>query len=43
MLADLAPLADAQQVIARIDLTDECGAPRCARLKPPALALEQAD
>ncbi|HYZ68973.1 MAG TPA: DUF5990 family protein [Mycobacterium sp.] len=43
MLADLAPLADAQQVIARIDLTDECGATRCARLKPPALALEQAD
>jgi len=44
MLADLAPLAtDAQQVIARVDLTDECGAPRCARLTPPALTLEQAD
>jgi hypothetical protein len=40
MLADLAPLiAEAEQVIARVDLTDECGAPRCARLKPPALTL----
>jgi hypothetical protein len=40
MLTDLAPLApDAQRVIARVDLTDECGAPRCARLKPPALTL----
>jgi len=44
MLADLAPVvADAQQVIARVDLTDECGGPRCARLTPPALAIEQAD
>jgi hypothetical protein len=44
MLADLEPLAaDADQVIARVDLTDECGAPRCARLRPPALILEQAD
>jgi hypothetical protein len=40
MLEDLAPLAaDAVRVIARVDLTDECGAPRCARLKPPALTL----
>jgi hypothetical protein len=44
MLADLAPLvSDAQQVIARVDLTDDCGAPRCARLTPPALTLERAD
>jgi len=44
MLADLEPLlAETQRVIARVDLTDECGGPRCARLKPPALTLEQAD
>ena len=44
MLADLEPLAadDTPQVIARLDLTDECGGPRCARLKPPALRIEQA-
>jgi hypothetical protein len=44
MLADLEPLAaeDASQVIAQVDLTDDCGAPRCARLKPPALHIEQA-
>jgi hypothetical protein len=42
MLADLAPLvAETQQVIARVDLTDECGGPRCARLAPPALTLER--
>ena len=44
MLADLEPLAGkAEQVVARVDLTDECGGPRCARLKPPALTLEQGD
>jgi hypothetical protein len=44
MLADLAPLvAEARQVIARVDLTDECGGPRCARLAPPALTLERSD
>jgi hypothetical protein len=44
MLADLAPLvSNAQQVIARVDLTDDCGAPRCARLTAPALSLERAD
>jgi hypothetical protein len=44
MLADLAHLvADAEEVLARIDLTDDCGAPRCARLTPPALSLERAD
>ena len=44
MLADLAPLVTgADQVVARIDLTDECGAPRCARLTPPALTVQQAD
>ena len=44
MLADLEPFvaADARQVIARVDLTDDCGGPRCARLRPPALSLEQA-
>lgn len=43
MLADLQPLAvDTAQVIARVDLTDECGGPRCARLKPPALTLSTA-
>jgi hypothetical protein len=44
MLADLEPLAaSTEQVIARVDLTDECGGPRCARLTSPALTLEQAD
>jgi hypothetical protein len=44
MLADLAHLvADAEEVLARVDLTDDCGAPRCARLTPPALTLERAD
>jgi hypothetical protein len=44
MLADLEPVAaDTEQVTARVDLTDDCGGPRCARLKPPALTLEQAD
>jgi hypothetical protein len=43
MLADLEPfLADAEQVIATVDLTDDCGGPRCARLRPPALMLEPA-
>jgi hypothetical protein len=43
MLADLGPLAAADHVIAQVDLTDDCGGPRCARLKPPALTLRQAD
>ncbi|WP_207769459.1 DUF5990 family protein [Nocardioides currus] len=34
MLAD-APEADV--VVARVDLTDEAGLPRCARLRPPAV------
>jgi hypothetical protein len=46
MLADLESLiagaGDTRQVIARVDLTDECGGPRCARLRLPALTLEQA-
>jgi hypothetical protein len=46
MLADLesfvADTGDTLQVIARVDLTDECGGPRCARLRPPALTLERA-
>ena len=44
MLADLEPVVagagDTGQVIARVDLSDECGGPRCARLRPPALSLE---
>ncbi len=43
MLDDLLPfdpLADPDQtVVARVDLTDECGGPRCARLRAPALEL----
>ncbi len=43
MLADLDPLLAAsgrdQHVIATVDLTDGCGGPRCARLRPPVLAL----
>jgi hypothetical protein len=43
MLADLAPLAaTTDKVIARVDLTDECGGPQCARLKPPKLTVEPA-
>lgn len=30
---------DAGRVVATVDLTDPCGGPRCARLKPPALSL----
>lgn len=45
MLVDLESLVadggDTRQVIARVDLTDECGGPRCARLRPPALTLER--
>jgi Family of unknown function (DUF5990) len=44
MLADLerfvSEAGDAAQVIARVDLTDDCGGPRCARLRSPALELE---
>ena len=46
MLADLEALVeggDTGRVIARVDLTDACGAPRCARLTPPALTVEHAD
>jgi len=44
MLADLVPLvAETDYVVARVDLTDECGGPRCARLRPPALTLGPAD
>ncbi len=43
MLADVAALfadSDApERVVASVDLTDECGGPRCARLRPPALEL----
>ncbi|MGY2875913.1 hypothetical protein ACVW00_003103 [Marmoricola sp. URHA0025 HA25] len=37
MLADI-PQPYAEQVTARIHLTDECGHARCARLGPPALS-----
>ena len=37
MLADLP--ADAVEVTVDVDLTDECGMPRCARLRPPALQI----
>ena len=39
MLADLP--ADADAVTVDVDLTDEHGMPRCARLKPPALQVRQ--
>jgi hypothetical protein len=37
MLADLP--ADAEDVTVDVDLTDEHGLPRCARLRPPALRI----
>jgi hypothetical protein len=37
MLADLP--ADADEVTVEVDLTDERGMPRCARLRPPALQI----
>ena len=37
MLSDV-PDPAAEQVTARVDLTDEAGMPRCARLRPPALS-----
>ncbi|MDT5016011.1 MAG: hypothetical protein QOD39_2171 [Mycobacterium sp.] len=42
MLSDLEPLiiADSgQTIVATVDLTDDCGGPRCARLRAPALQL----
>lgn len=44
MLDDLAPLVSEgggpdQHVVATVDLTDERGGPRCARLRPPALQI----
>ncbi|HXH80796.1 DUF5990 family protein [Nocardioides sp.] len=33
----LAGAPDAPSVTARVNLTDECGLPRCARLSPPAV------
>lgn len=46
MLADLAPLlqdSDPDPCIrAEVELTDECGGPRCARLRPPALRVSRA-
>jgi uncharacterized protein DUF5990 len=37
MLTDLP--AGADEVTVDVDLTDECGMPRCARLRPPALRI----
>jgi hypothetical protein len=40
MLADLEPLAaddTDRTIVATVDLTDDCGGPRCARLRAPAL------
>lgn len=42
MLDDLGTLINATHVVASVDLTDECGSPRCARLRPPALELRAA-
>jgi len=46
MLADLEPLLIGStsdcRIIATIDLTDDCGGPRCARLRSPALVLTSA-
>lgn len=39
MLADLEALVMSDHVSAVVDLTDERGGPRCARLRPPALEL----
>lgn len=43
MLQDIEPLIlaepSSQHLIATVDLTDEDGGPRCARLRPPALEL----
>ena len=42
MLADLEPFVTGdtgQTIVATVDLTDECGGPRCARLRAPALRL----
>lgn len=36
-LVDAGPVADAPAVTARVDLTDEDGMPRCARLRPPSV------
>jgi hypothetical protein len=40
MLADLTAMSD--EVIAHVDLTDDRGGPRCAKLRPPALTVEPA-
>jgi hypothetical protein len=42
MLADLSPLITGdkgQTIVATVDLTDDCGGPRCARLRAPALQI----
>ncbi len=37
LMLDDVPDAAMETVVARVDLTDECGMPRCARLRAPAL------
>ncbi len=37
LMLDDVPDPAAESVVARVDLTDESGMPRCARLKSPAL------
>jgi len=37
LMLDEAPRSADEIVTARVDLTDECGMPRCARLRAPAL------
>jgi len=42
MLDDIKPLITGdhgQTIVATVDLTDDCGGPRCARLREPALRL----
>jgi Family of unknown function (DUF5990) len=42
MLADIEPLITGnrgQTIVATVDMTDDCGGPRCARLRAPALRL----
>jgi len=37
LMLDDVPDAEMETVVARVDLTDECGMPRCATLRAPAL------
>jgi hypothetical protein len=37
MLAELRPLVASEVVVGRLELTDSCGLPVCAQMRPPAL------